>query len=343
MVEPLIIGLKLSRFNLELSKAEALFCFKAYFETEPLLCVENLCLFKVKGSVSQILSCLRRFAFTKEAYVFSKNFSDLKELAKLFDLRNGKDSSFKVSLPLSLEEKLKTQNIDDLVKKVLATGLSGKVSLSAPDLVLCSFSDFFGLLVWTNKDPHSHRRVHLKPAPHPSGIDPRLARAMINLAGAKAEVLDPFCGAGGILEEIKLLGLKYVGVDISWRMINLARTNLSSRENLHCMDAFSWNTVVECLVTDLPYGKNTKLDGELKSLINRFFEHFKDFTGKVVVCCPDKYDLEVPASKNGWVLVFNADVYVHGSLTRRIHVFEKSSHTIHKETDSLHCVGIQKR
>jgi tRNA (guanine10-N2)-dimethyltransferase len=64
---------------------------------------------------------------------------------------------------------------------------------------------------------------------------------MINLASAKNEVLDPFCGAGGILEEVKLLGFNYVGVDISWKMINLARINMSRVMLCFVMDAFSWD------------------------------------------------------------------------------------------------------
>ena len=323
MKQELLLGLKFLKINLDLSKTEALFCLKAYFETELLFCEENVCLFKVRGTPSQILNCLERLAFAKEAYVFSDNFSKLTELAKIFKFKYGKDSTFKILLPLSQKGNSKIKAIDNLANKILKTNVSSKISLSSPDLTICEFINYIGLLIWSNKDSFSKRRTHLKPAPHPSGINPRLAKAMINLAGSKKEVYDPFCGGGGILEEVSLLGLKYIGTDISWKMINLARLNMKSKENLFCMDAFKWDKPVECIVTDLPYGKNTRLNEDLTVLIRSFFKHFKQYTKKAVVCCPNTYDLSAFSKNEGWILVFHTDIYVHGSLTRRIHVFER--------------------
>lgn len=322
-----LIGLKLSKFNLKLSKAEAILCFKAYFEVEEFLFFDNFLVLKVEGEAKQILSCLNRLAFTKEAYVLTQNEDWVNYLAKIVAdfLPDSKDSCFKVCLPQKIDESAKTKLIDETASIVLKNNLANKISLSSADLVICAFCNpkMFGLLIWTNKDPFKSRRSHLKPAPHPSGIDPRIAKAMINLASAKYEVLDPFCGAGGILEEVKLLGLNYFGVDISWKMINLARSNLKSRDNLFLMSAFSWNKPVECVVTDLPYGKNSKLECELDSLIDEFFEHFKNFTSKIVVCVPHTYDVAFISKKNGWILVDFFDVYIHGSLTRRVHILKK--------------------
>jgi tRNA G10 N-methylase Trm11 len=73
-------------------------------------------------------------------------------------------------------------------------------------------------------------------------------------------------------------------------------------------------------VTDLPYGKNSKLDGSLNILINDFFEHFKNLTKKVVVCTPNSFDVKHISSKHGWKLNYFFDIYIHGSLTRRVHV-----------------------
>lgn len=322
MNEPITLGLKHSKFNLELSKTETMLCFKSYFETELLECVNDFCLYQVKGTPKQILNCLQRLALTKEAHIFSKT-QKLKDLAKLFDLKQGPNTTFKVEIIKPENKQKRLELINKEANKILESKFSEKISLTKPDLTISVFKNQTGLLIWTNKDTTNTRKAHLKPAPHPSGIDPRLAKAMINLAGTKQEALDPFCGAGGILEEIKLMNLKYIGTDISWKMINLARINLKSKDNLYCKDAFTWNKNVECIVTDLPYGKNTKLDGELTNLINKFFEHFKDLTNKIVVCCPNKYDLETPAKKNNWNLIFHTDIYIHGSLTRRIHVFEK--------------------
>ena len=325
MNSKITLAIKLSKFNLELSKAEALLCLKAYFETELISCVDDFCFFKVQRNPKLILKALSRLAFAKEAFIISENcdLANLEKLAHLFNLPIGLNSSFKIHLPFPPKQS-KLDLINKVASNVLDSSFSGKISLSNPDLVICYFEalDFLGLLIWSNKDVFRTRRAHLKPAPHPSGIDPRLARAMINLASAKNEVLDPFCGAGGILEEVRLLGLKYIGVDISWKMINLARINLKSKDNLFCQDALSWNTVVECIVTDLPYGKNSKLDGSLILLINGFFEHFKNLTKKIVVCTPHKFDVEGISKKYGWKLTHHFDIFIHGSLTRRIHVLE---------------------
>src|SRR6056297_3299652 len=105
-----LIGLHLSKFNFELSKAEAKLCFKAYFKTEEFLCFDNILVLKVEGDSSQIITCLNRLAFTKEAFVISNkiNWTDhLVELANNFNLVNGKDSCFKIYLPQKTDEAIK--------------------------------------------------------------------------------------------------------------------------------------------------------------------------------------------------------------------------------------------
>ncbi|MFP4567410.1 MAG: TRM11 family SAM-dependent methyltransferase [Candidatus Woesearchaeota archaeon] len=324
-----LLGVKLSQENLNLSKREAESCLKIYFKVEYMSCLNNICLFKIKGDLANLNRCLDRLAFSKEGYLFSKSNSfdnSLKDLLVDLNLPHGEASSFKI-LPILYKESEKANIISSFASKVLEKSISGKISLSNPDFVVCASTtpNLLGVLVWTNKDASRHRRMHLKPAPHPSGIDPRLARAMINLASAKFEVFDPFCGAGGILEEVKLLSLKYIGTDISWKMINLARANLKSKDGLFCKDALLWDRQVECVVTDLPYGKNSKLVGSLNVLINNFFEKYITVTSKIVVCAPNSYDLEFYAKNHGWTLYDFFEVYVHGSLTRKIHVFENTT------------------
>lgn len=325
-----LIGFKLSRFNLDLSKKEALLCFKAYFEVEEFFCFNNLYILSINGNLKDILKHINKLAFAKEAFVIVKDEDWLRsifELAKSLNTNLSKEPSFKICVPETLSKDQKDVIIKETASLVLKKKPAWRVSLSNPDLVVCAFLklEAYGFLIWTNKDGFNARRAHLKPGPHPSGIDPRLARAMVNLASAKCEILDPFCGAGGILEEVKLLGLSYLGVDISWKMINLARSNLKSRENLFIMSAFSWERQVECVVTDLPYGKNSKLDGELNLLIDEFFKHFKGLTQKIVVCTPNTYDVEEISKKHGWALSDYFDVYVHGTLTRRIHVLSSNN------------------
>jgi len=57
-------------------------------------------------------------------------------------------------------------------------------------------------------------------------IPPRLARIMVNLAGSKGILLDPFCGIGTILQEAALSGADIRGTDIDPEAIKGCLTNL---------------------------------------------------------------------------------------------------------------------
>lgn len=63
-------------------------------------------------------------------------------------------------------------------------------------------------------------------------LPPKLARVIINLAAAKtdpqsgAQVLDPFCGTGVILQEATMLGFTVTGSDIDPRMVEYSTKNL---------------------------------------------------------------------------------------------------------------------
>jgi tRNA (guanine10-N2)-dimethyltransferase len=67
-----------------------------------------------------------------------------------------------------------------------------------------------------------------KPFFQPGSMDPLLARAVANLAGARAgaTVLDPMCGTGGVLVEAGLVGADVIGTDAQAKMARGARENL---------------------------------------------------------------------------------------------------------------------
>ena len=70
------------------------------------------------------------------------------------------------------------------------------------------------------------RKPHLRPGFHPSSLNPKLARAIVNLTGIeKGKILDPFCGVCGILIEAGLIGLFPVGYDIDEEMLKKAELN----------------------------------------------------------------------------------------------------------------------
>jgi len=122
-----------------------------------------------------------------------------------------------------------------------------------------------------------------KPCVHPSSLVPTLAKVLINLSRVKeGETLyDPFCGVGGILIEAGLMGINVLGSDINKNFIECAKRNLEyygiknyklkvcdAREL--CFDNF------DVIVADPPYGRYSKVYGEIKSLYKGFLEKARD-------------------------------------------------------------------
>ncbi|MFA6073706.1 MAG: hypothetical protein WC758_06325 [Candidatus Woesearchaeota archaeon] len=187
--------------------------------------------------------------------------------------------------------------------------------------ILNAEKEFIGIKLWENLEEFEERRAHLRPVLHPTAINPRLGRAMINLAGAKKEVFDPFCGAGGTLLEAITCGLIATGTDIDPLMIKRAELNLKNEiVKLIEMDALNWNEKIECIVTDLPYGKSSKLELELNDLILKFLNHYSSLTDKIVFCFLDGTLFEIPKP---WSVKYEFKIYIHKSMTRRIVVLEK--------------------
>jgi len=56
------------------------------------------------------------------------------------------------------------------------------------------------------KSGFGKRKPHMRPGFHPSSLNPKLARAFVNLTGIrKGTIVDMFCGTGGILIEAGLI------------------------------------------------------------------------------------------------------------------------------------------
>lgn len=69
-------------------------------------------------------------------------------------------------------------------------------------------------------------------------LPPKLAQIMLNLANVQpdAQVLDPFCGTGVLLQEAALRGFSVYGTDINERMIDYTRDNLAWLKNAYHID-----------------------------------------------------------------------------------------------------------
>ena len=173
------------------------------------------------------------------------------------------------------------------------------------------------------------RKAHLKPVLHPTAMHPKMARALINIVNSN-NIIDPFCGACGILTEAGLLGIKFIGYDIDKNVLESARKNLeyydvdSKHYKLILKDSTTLKNL-QNVVTDLPYGKSSKKSEELITLYAKFL---KNLSGRAVIVMPDFMPYKKLIDKNlpkSLVVLTVIDHYVHKSLTRKIIIVDKKS------------------
>lgn len=176
------------------------------------------------------------------------------------------------------------------------------------------------------------RKPHMRPEFHPTSLNPRLARVLINLSGIKkGELIDLFCGSGGILMEAGLMGLMPVGYDIDKIMINRARINLVHYGVNHFIlkkeDALNVKRKIKYLVSDLPYGKNTK-GKDFQELYVAFLSKLREvLVGRAVIILPKFKGRDINykeiIEKNKLKIVNQYDKYIHNTLSRKIFVLER--------------------
>jgi len=172
------------------------------------------------------------------------------------------------------------------VGAVLAPGR--KVDLKHPKILARAFllSDrvYVGQQLWES-DPKAlqERHVDNRPFSSPVSLEPRLARALVNLAVVRPgqSVLDPFCGTGGVLIEAAHMGLDAWGSDLDPAMVAGARENLSHfglQGDVVVADVADATAElgveeVDAIVSDLPYGRSSSSGKEsLRPLYRRAFE-----------------------------------------------------------------------
>lgn len=216
---------------------------------------------------------------------------------------------------------------------------TAKVNLKAPDKafigILTEDKFNFGVkLAEIQAKPFVERRPRRKPFFHPSAMQAKLARCMVNLAKAKAgeTVLDPFCGTGTTLIEAKLVGCDAVGLDIQRRMAKGTVRNMAhfkvKPEGVIVADAKDLPlTKVDCIVTDPPYGiSSTTLKRTTQQIIKQVLTTVHEVLSngkRVCIAAPKKLGVTDIGASLGYKHLESHFVYVHRSLTREIAVFEK--------------------
>jgi tRNA (guanine10-N2)-dimethyltransferase len=229
---------------------------------------------------------------------------------------------------------LRLHNCAGYSEKVLAgyiwrAVLKPKVNLQNPSTKIEIFARnkiaYAGLVVKEVEHDFEARKAHLRPKLHPSSLHPKLARAMVNMSGIrKGTVFDPFCGTGGILIEASLMSLKSIGQDLNEEMLSRAKDNLK-HYHLSCKlrhgDSTRLTTKYEFIVTDLPYGRNTRSE---KQLYRRFIHNLdKVLLRRAVLGLPSSVNANALAKGTSLRLVSLFDYYLHKSLSKRIIILEK--------------------
>ncbi|MFA9416234.1 methyltransferase domain-containing protein [Natrinema sp. HArc-T2] len=180
-----------------------------------------------------------------------------------------------------------------------------------------------------------------KPFFQPGSMDPLLARAVANIAGARpgATILDPMCGTGGVLVEAGLVGADVIGTDAQAKMADGARTNLQhflARDDpspTGC-ERGTWHVgrgdatrlpladdTVDGVVFDAPYGRQSKIDTHrLEDLVAGALTEARRVAPRAVVVADRSWASEARAA--GWNIKSTFERRVHRSLTRSVMVLE---------------------
>ncbi len=268
-------------------------------------------------------------AFTKEIHeiVFSCTKKDLEKKIRGYNWNKKVKGSFCVRSDVQeIERKLGGMIWDGLRKP--------KVDLEHPDTLIHFFfignRAYTGLRLWKNDNAFLLRKAQLRPGFYPASLDPQLALGIVNLSSAKknAVVVDPFCGTGGILLEAALSGRSAVGFDISPWMLDKCKQNLQHYKIKNKMasvatgDATTFRKKCTAIVTELPFGKNTRSQ-DLLSLYTRFLENARTNTDTIVVGFPNFIDYKKICRKTGWKIKHDFKWYLHQTLSKHVVVLRK--------------------
>ena len=221
------------------------------------------------------------------------------------------------------------ENLGNIIKE------DHEIDLDHPDnrlVVLISDRCYLGTLEEEiDKDSLKSREVKNRPFFSPISLEPRYARALINLARAEpnSRLHDPFCGTGGILIEGGTMGIDVSGGDIDPEMVEGSRENLDEFDVQGDLKVGDLEDTIpsdiDCIVTDPPYGRAASTSGEsIEELYERLFvasEKNLKKGGHLAVIFPDKKFCDM--GKDILTLKEHYITNVHSSLNRHFCIYEK--------------------
>ena len=305
----------LSKENLEIAIDEITAIAKMYDRFSKIKIISNLVIIQSKTNWYDISN---RASFVKVSgqilrkmsglFLDENNYEILKN-AKTFVCRIINLSSNQFNIP-ELEN-----SMGDMISKFS----HAKVKLENPNITI--------YLIFTNKENFFgfSKQVKEKSRPkkiksYPNELDWKLTRVMINLIGLKQgeTVCDPFCGAGTTLLEAESMGIHAIGLDFDKKMFEATKDNLkmngykSKIFNSDFQELVKISEKFDGIVTDLPYGKNTKISEKPEEILKRFISILPK---KKKIAIMYKKELGDNLKLNG---LKKYQIYRHKSLTRTI-------------------------
>lgn len=269
----------------------------------------------------------RRLAFTHKIYrfLFETNLLNLKKDMKNFDWNEiyKKDFSLRIIKDKSKNKILNEAKLADYIWRTVSKPKVNLINAKTRiEFIVKKNKVVCGLLLKEIKKDFLKRKAHMRPELHPTSLNPKLARACINLIRTENKLVDPFCGSGGILIEAGKMNLKAVGYDIDKIMLKRAKINLDYYKikdyKLINKDARKIKNKIDFVVTDLPYGKNTKKTN-LQRLYPDFLKNLKKIlTKKAVIIFPDFIDYKKLIKKSKLKIEKEFSYYIHKSMTKKI-------------------------
>jgi tRNA (guanine10-N2)-dimethyltransferase len=215
------------------------------------------------------------------------------------------------------------------------------VDLDNPDhelrAVFSGDSCALGWLVARSVRDYGDRKPSKRPFFQPGSMDPLLARALVNIAGAGpgARILDPMCGTGGILIEAGLAGADVIGLDAQPKMVRGARENLAHYLGSGAVIRGSATQLpfregsIDAVVFDAPYGRQSKIvdssaetepSNGLAVLVTDALIEARRVASRAVLVADRQWNRI--AKEAGWSIESTFERRVHRSLTRHILVLE---------------------
>lgn len=308
----------LSKENIELAKHEVL----ALTQKKEFELYDDLLIINLNQDFHD------RLGYTHEIYelLFTSNKKNIEKDVKNFNWNKIYKENFyvKSSEPDSLK-KLSSMIYDNLKNPVV------KVKNSKTTIKFFYRRNQIFVALFLNKVDKSFlkRKAHLRPELHPTSLHPGLARACINLTGlTKGKLLDPFCGSGGILVEAALMGFKVKGSDLEKDQVRRAKINFeyfNIKGIIEEKNALSIKKKYDCIVTDVPYGKNSKAK-DIENLYLDFLKNSEKITKIIVIIFPDFINAQQIILKTKWTIKNKFSSYVHKSMTRNIFTLVQVSH-----------------